>query len=503
MRRSAPWFAAILLVLVSILAGCSLLERDGTGSQSEPTQTSAAFATVTLTPEPTPTATPTPQPTAVPRSIRATGTTVDESGMITIDYASLPEDGWLVIYRQVDGQPGDVIGQTALAAGVHEDVDVTVDPSAATSTLYAGLHVDAGTKGVFEFPGDDEPWPGEPKTRLQAELLMPRPSIEVADQAVSDDGVVMLDRVEVQDPTWVLLFADAGGVAGQPVGRTLLEPGIHENVTMRIPWRQATPVLHAVLYEDQGEAGRLEDIVTDPPILIDGQPIMASFRATYPPNILVFDQPLIDSGIEVNRVISDGPGWIVVYYDEEGQPGLIIGSAPLNDGLNENVRVNVIESAVTPQLYVRLHEDSEPDDDFNFPAEDPVVLFDNRLPPAVPFRITNDAQIIVENQEIGDDDPVTVSLVVNPVDTWVAVQIDQEGQPGRMLGRTLVPAGVNTDVQIQLDPGWEPGVMHIVLYRDLGTPKRYDALGVDPLLANSDGKFVQLPFTLDSRADMP
>jgi hypothetical protein len=491
-----PVTAFLILLPVFALVGCSLLRQNDAVSTIDPSSVTPTFPTVTRTPTSTPSPTPTPEPTPIPRVVRVSEQSIDEEGILLIDMVSLPTDGWLAIYRQTDGNPGEVIGQTALAAGEHADVQVSVDPSAVTEIMYAGLHMDVGTKGVFEFPGEDEPWPGEPRTRLTVEVLLPTPLIEVADQAVGEDGLMTVQRVEVVEPSWVLIHRTEDGQIGRPIGRILLEPGIHEDVVFAIHWREATPTLSAVLYEDRGETGRLELENSDRPILINGEPVTATFQATYPPHILVHDQPVVEGAILVERVISNGPGWLAVYYDEGGQPGLIIGSALLVDGLNENVSVNVIESAVTPQLYLRLHEDSEPGDPFGFPAEDPVVLYNNRLPPATPLRTDAGAHVMVDNQPAPDDERVTVRRVITPIDTWVAVHLDDEGQPGRMIGRTLVAPGVNQDVQIELDPGWVPGSFHIVLYRDLGEPGRFDALGVDPFLTNGDSTVVRVPFTL-------
>lgn len=494
--------AIFLLLLTSVLFGCSLLQEGDSEFQNPTDQAPPNFATVTHTPTPVPTTTPTPEPTPIPRIVRATDQNIDEDGTLQVAEVSLPADGWLVIYREVDGQPEKVIGQKPLSAGVHEAVTVDIDPEQATSTLYAGLNIDAGVQGIFEYPGADEPWPGEPRTRINVEIQLPRPLIAVTDQAISEDGIVTLDEVNALEPTWVLIHVDEGGEIGPAVGKILLEPGNHENATVSIPWREATPVLYAVLYEDQGEPGRF-DSESDQPILINGQPVMASFQTTYPPNIVAYDQPVIDGGIVVDRVISNGSGWIAVYYDDGGQPGLIIGSAPLEDGLNTNIRVQLIESAVTPQLFLRLHQDSEPGDPFGFPAEDPEVLYNNRLPPPTTIRTDGGAHVIVEEQMIGPDDPVTVKLAVAPTDAWVAVQVDEDGQPGRMIGRTLIPAGVNRDVQIPLDAGWQPGLYHIVFYRDLGTAGRYDALGVDPLFTNPGGGVVRVPFTIQAQPNQP
>ena len=496
------FLAAILIFLMAAtLIGCSLLQQGDSEFQDETDQNPPGFATVTLTPTPTPTSTPTPEPTPIPRIVRMSDQTVDESGRLLVDEVSLPADGWVVIYREADGEPDEPIGQLPLAAGVHEEVTVIVEAENATETLFAGLNIDAGVPGVFEFPGVDEPWPGEPRTSFKAEVLLPRAGIEVTDQIIGENGLVTLDRVESLNPSWVLIHNDEGGEIGPAIGRILLAPGLHENVPVTIPWRDATPTLYAVLYEDGGEPGRLDAADSDRPILVDGQPVTATFRATYPANIVIFDQPVINSAITVDRAISNGPGWIAVYYDDGGQPGLIIGSAPLEDGLNTNIPVELIESAVTPQLFLRLHEDSEPGDPFGFPTEDPQVLYNDRLPPATAMRTDGGAHVIVEDQAIGQDDPARIKLAVAPEDAWVAIQIDEDGEPGRMVGRTLIPAGVSRDVQIALDAGWQPGRYHVVFYKDLGTPERYDPLGVDPLFINADGSVVRVPFTIQTDTD--
>ena len=73
-------------------------------------------------------------------------------GSVTADTAS-----WIVIHAQGESGPGAVIGFAAVSAGENSEVVVTIDAAAATETLYAMLHVDAGTAGEYEFPGDDVP----------------------------------------------------------------------------------------------------------------------------------------------------------------------------------------------------------------------------------------------------------------------------------------------------------------------------------------------------------
>jgi plastocyanin len=65
--------------------------------------------------------------------------------------------GWLVIHLNADGKPGPVIGYAAVLDGTNRDVVVPVDAKRATGNLFAMLHTDAGTVGVYEFPGADTP----------------------------------------------------------------------------------------------------------------------------------------------------------------------------------------------------------------------------------------------------------------------------------------------------------------------------------------------------------
>jgi hypothetical protein len=76
---------------------------------------------------------------------------------VIIVRATVAGPAWAVIHADADGQPGPVIGQASLTEGDNFTVTVPIDPVAATPLLHAMLHVDAGTVGVFEFPGPDEP----------------------------------------------------------------------------------------------------------------------------------------------------------------------------------------------------------------------------------------------------------------------------------------------------------------------------------------------------------
>lgn len=484
----------IFLLLFSTGAGCSRVPgTDDDGIDNTPVATMIP-TTLPQTPRATPTVTPSPEPTPLSPSVVIADQTLDVSGVLVADVVSLPAPGWLTIYRELDGEPDAIIGRQPLTAGVHEDVEVSVDTELATETLFAGVHVDLGSEGVFEFPGEDEPFPGEPETEFVVDLALPQPQIEVAEQTIGEDGIVILSRLELLEPTWVLIHTDVDGEIGPVVGGVILDEGSYENVSLPIDWRQSSPTLYAVLHRDSGEARVLEFPEGDLPILQNGRPIVTAFKAVYPPEVIVYDQPVIDGKVVIERVISNGPGWVAVYNESDGQPGFIIGSAPLVDGLNEQVAVSLVESRLTPQLFARLHEDTEPGDAFNFPAQDPEIRFNNRLPTAVSFRTDKTAHAMVRDQRLGEDNSLSVAFIVSAVNAWATVYADADGQAGELLGRAWIPAGISRNVLIEVDPAPQPGVVHLILYEDLGQPEEFEAPGIDLPLDNNDNRVVRIPF---------
>jgi plastocyanin len=74
-------------------------------------------------------------------------------GGVTIAEVVSDGAGWLVVHAQADGAPGPVLGYSPVAEGSNSNVVVSLDLAAATTTLYAMLHTDAGEVGTWEFPG--------------------------------------------------------------------------------------------------------------------------------------------------------------------------------------------------------------------------------------------------------------------------------------------------------------------------------------------------------------
>ena len=491
-----------IFCLIFLMFGLLACAREETPTATRPA-TAVTSPTTTPTPRPTATPTPTPEPTPIVPAVTASDQPLAADGRVTIDSVVIPEPGWLVVHAERDGQVAEVLAFTAVATGANDDVALTVDPLQATPSLVAMLHLDGGASGEFEFPGPDQPLQQDSAVVMASFALdfeMTLPAVTVADQAVGEDGLIHVDSVTVPTPGWLLILAEDENTAGSLLGLAPLEEGVNESVVVSIPWRQATPRLYAALHQDSGRPGRLDYPGEDLPLLAAGAPVVVPFGVTLPPDVLVLDQPLVEGKVVVERAISYGPGWLAVHRDEDGRPGLIIGSAPLADGVNEQIEVELAVSVATPQLHVRLHHDTEPGNGFNFPAADPPVLYDGQLPLPVTFRTNAGNYVMTRDQPLSrdGDGPATVTIpyVVTDVPAWVVVHAFAEGQRGDILGVSLVPVGISRDVPVELSAAQAGATFHAVLYQDAGTAGQFDfPNGPDtPLQRNRN--VIHAPFAL-------
>jgi hypothetical protein len=360
------------------------------------------------------------------------------------------------------------------------------------------LHVDSGEIGTFEFPGPDNP------VRSGADLLQENitvdidltyPSVTVSDQDLSEDGSLLIDKVTVTAQSWIAVHVDDDGQPGPMLGYAPVSKGEQEELSIKINWFNATPTLHALLYLDAGEPGRFDDPAEDKPVVIDGLAVQATFQLRLAPDIFVVDQPVLEGIIHVERATSNGPGWIVVYQDEEGDFGNIIGWSALTDGLNHQVAISVTESAVTPILHLMLHEDLEDVGEFGFPRTDPWVRYQDRLPN--PFSIRSDAGnfLVTRDQRLSEENTFTIPMIVVDVDTWVVVK-NNDSEEGEILGMTWLPAGFHRDVSVAVEPESVSENLLVALHIDSGFKQEFEFPdGVDfPLQRNRTA--IQAPFAI-------
>lgn len=78
-------------------------------------------------------------------------------GTMVVQRATIPQDGWIVIYKA--GPDGKLlvspsIGRAAIKAGTNRDVVVRLTEEVAEGApLWAMMHIDEGVIGQYEFPG--------------------------------------------------------------------------------------------------------------------------------------------------------------------------------------------------------------------------------------------------------------------------------------------------------------------------------------------------------------
>jgi plastocyanin len=144
---------------------------------------------------------------------------------------------------------------------------------------------------------------------------------------------------------------------------------------------------------------------TDAPVPTD-TPIPPPTEAAATPSVTVADQPLVDGKVTVEKVVSNGPGWLVVHADKDGAPGPVLGHTAVVDGENINVVVELAAEGRTGTLYAMLHTDAGTVGTYEFPGPDgPVSVNGAVVSPA--FQITGGTE---------DSTPVSEQAAVKLVD---------------------------------------------------------------------------------------
>jgi len=234
----------------------------------------AACATATSEPAPDPTAAPLPTEEEAMEQMAPSVTVSDQDasgGTVTIEKVVADQSGWLVIHTTRNGAPGPVIGQSPVSEGSNENVEVAIDLNLATQQLFAMLHLDEGTEGEYEFPGDDVPVFVDDvivNVPFQAEFPL-GDAVDASDQAAVD-GAITVDLVSAQAPGWIVIHADADGAPGAVVGFAAIEVGNNANVAVEIDLDQATATLYAMLHLDLAAAGEYEFPGDDAPVFDAG-----------------------------------------------------------------------------------------------------------------------------------------------------------------------------------------------------------------------------------------
>jgi len=220
------------------------------------------------------------------------------------------------------------------------------------------------------------------------------------------------------------------------------------------------------------------------------------------PAVTVVDQPIANGQVTVEKVISDGPGWIVVHAQADGKPGPILGYTQVNDGENLGVVVEIDATRATQTLYAMLHTDAGTAGTWEFPGgpDTPVTVDDKVVTP--PFLVT--AGVGVADQPLADG-KITVAKVFSDGPGWIVIHAQADGKPGPILGYTQVNDGENLDVAVEIDATGATQTLYAMLHTDAGTVGTWEFPGGADVPARAGEAVITPSFqvTDDSPATLP
>ena len=115
-----------------------------------------------------------------------------------------------------------------------------------------------------------------------------------------------------------------------------------------------------------------------PPAAPTAVPVTAVPSAQVPANayVEVENQAIANGTVTIREIVSAGAGWIVIHAQKDGGVGSGIGYAPVADGENKDVVVQIDATQATPTLYAMLHTDAGTVGAYEFPGADTPVKGD-------------------------------------------------------------------------------------------------------------------------------
>ena len=421
---------------------------------------------------------------------------VDVSDQVSLDgtvhinsvYSDVP--GFIVIHQDNgEGSFGAVIGHRQINSGWSFNVDVPIDASMATTTLYAMLHMDDNEAGVYEFGAVDG---ADAPVIVDGAPVSPGFSVDVIqawDQFV--DGTVTIANVTAQVDGFVVIHADMDMSFGAVLGSAPVSAGQNSDVVVEIDAPGATDVLWPMLHVDTGTAGEYEFGAVegaDGPVVVDGTVAVTPIWTV--PHMRVHDQIVthgdgmdmmsdMAASLHAYSVLAEVDGFLVVHSEADGGPGPVAGVAPISAGINTDVVVELDPDAITPRLWPMLHVDTGEAGEYEFGtvegADGPVFVNDNVLTfgiDAAPALQMVDQPIIEAMMGLGPHIFVDAALI--DAQGWIAVHSSVDGGPGPVIATAPLVHGLNKHVVIELDPEEAGTQVFPMLHYDTGELGTYE-----------------------------
>ncbi|HWQ19354.1 MAG TPA: hypothetical protein VN455_06200 [Methanotrichaceae archaeon] len=302
--------------------------------------------------------------------IRASRQTITTDS-VTIGEVYSNGPGWADVHTDLNGVPNptNIIGFTHVNNGLNRNVVVVLNRTNNTNItdpLWAMLHIDAGRIGVHEYPGPD------------IEATAPNGTGIRVPFNVTAQGT----RYRISSARSATSMTAAGNVSGAQAARTATPAARPANATTTAA-RNATATVNATR---QAQA----------PVTPAAPAVSAPSTASGEPYVQASNQSVSSGQVTVAQASIQGPGWVAVQTDLNGNPGKILGYSHLNNGMNNNVAVMLQftnQTNVTSVLWAQLYKDGGIAGKFEFPGPDIMATTSNGTQVRRSFGVTGADQL--------------------------------------------------------------------------------------------------------------
>jgi hypothetical protein len=476
------WLFLLLVLGMWLLVGCGGGDEGTTMSETTAVSSPPAATTTSSTstpPPPTPTNTPTPSPTPVAPLLEVEAQILGPDGVVQITAVQSPVEAILALYQPSGASlsQNELLAYVPVAIGRTNNLTVEVPVAEVGTSLQAALQVMPAGEETFdtavaelllltEFDIDNQAIP---------------PVLEISQEQVGVDGLLIIDRLISPVAGWLAAYNENNPT--QLVGFVPVQAGENVALPLYLQWQTAETDLLFQLYRDDGvEVGRFE--ATDTPVLFAGAPASYTHTINLPAQLQTLDQPVVNGQVLVPRVVSDGPGFVVIFQTENNQRGFIIGSQFVPHGVSHNVLVSVTQAAVTPQLMLVLYRDNNESGSFTPGVDEPQTAGGQQF--VVTMNTDIGTYLVAADQPTGAE--VVVPLVAAEAPVWVVIRGERLGEDntavaGDILGQLLVPAGVSQDIRIPLNTTPEAGsTLWAMLYQSNDPQESFDPATDPPII---------------------
>lgn len=216
--------------------------------------------------------------------------------------------------------------------------------------------------------------------------------------------------------------------------------------------------------------------------------------------IVVHAQDITAGQVMVNSVTAAQDGWLLIWNDANGAPGSLLGYAPIRQGMNTNIAVDIRTSnrksddAVSATLWATVMPDSNADIPFASPdsltrpgSSVLAVAFGSSAAAGARQAIASASMLpttggvssapltnkIAIRRQDTNNGAVIFDSVTATRDGWLLIRRNANGAPGQLLGYAAVHQGVNTGVVVDIKTTKRGE-------NDLVTPTLWATLVADP-----------------------